>query len=297
MEAYHSLVNDSAMLTPWDTTQPTLTELVRLGMSGNEEPDYITDPVFTRCTPEMYPVWPTPPMVYPTKPDTNFLEQHDVVPHSSHPFPAETLAYLAEDDNSYLKLEQDLTNDTPVDVIGGGVYPSPETFRSAASSNISFVGPLFGGPNANTPLPRTTPNNLNSLSLSCSRPTSSLFLHRDPNEIDITGGQRNVMSHPLTEQHRFSLQKLLGFGSYHDQQNLRALAANHRPIGKCIPNFAPQPSTSFQRFRQARKPSLTSSCAKNGNTKRKYERRTSKEDQINKGNNLWQFIMRLLGKF
>ena len=54
--------------------------------------------------------------------------------------------------------------------------------------------------------------------------------------------------------------------------------------------------TSFPRFRHDIRPALKAPLPAKGETKRKYVKRMSKDEQIQKGNNLWQFLMRLLGE-
>ena len=54
--------------------------------------------------------------------------------------------------------------------------------------------------------------------------------------------------------------------------------------------------TLTPRFRHDIRPALKAPLPAKGETKRKYVKRMSKDEQIQKGNNLWQFLMRLLGE-
>ncbi|XP_063689073.1 uncharacterized protein LOC134822109 [Bolinopsis microptera] len=382
-----SVINDSitemtGLTSPtiWGhfSSQPTLTELVRLGIA-NEEPDYIIDPVYSRYQ-DPSP-WNDVATVGHTKMDqahtqAQFLEQNDMtmIPLSEHSIPPESLAYLVEDDNSYLRLEQDLSSDSPVDVIGDDTL---DTVAVSMFSKLSSVPQMFGNsqlynghslhsisqhsnlnsqhapcskpltslqPHFSKPFPvlqthiscskpntlpalqphlpcskQSTVVNLQQTLLSCSKTNSpnyladqelvagrtvfphlqshvtsrdSLLTSRDA--VITSQGQRNAFPQLQSiSDHRFSLQKLLGFGTPEHQQNLRVLAGGQRPvISRCInPNFSTQNNVSFQRIRQDIRPVLPEKTE----TKRKYVKRMSKDEQIQKGNNLWQFLMRLLG--
>ena len=144
--------------------------------------------------------------------------------------------------------------------------------------------------------------------------------NEDGQEIDVMGGSVGVVPNTNAADHRFSLQTLLGFSSQQVRENARQLE-NSRMKGntrEClqksyIPLMGVQlpmkhSTAGHPRGNACRPRSLTTpnhsrpltttpapSCAHyKTDTKRKYIKRMSKEEQIEKGNTLWQFLMRLL---
>ncbi|KAL5271620.1 hypothetical protein ACHWQZ_G002035 [Mnemiopsis leidyi] len=359
------------------SSQPTLTELVRLGIA-NEEPDYITDPVYSRYQ-EMSP-WHDAISIGHARAEqahtqAHFLEQNDMtmIPPSEHSIPQESLPYLVEDDNSYLRLEQDLSSDCQVDVIGDDTYNITHDtvkipiFSKATTapqhSNPQHSNPQHSNPQQQQHLQLSKPVSLNGLHphRSCSKPNSRTNLvphiscsksvaHSPMQSHQQMSSKQNTLTNlpsctktnpsgllsvsdqlafPQLQSHvtsrdtlmtsrdalitpstpitpiphlqsisdrSFSLQKLLGFGNTEQQQqNLRVLAGHRPVIGRCISQINPQSYDPFQRFRQDMRPALKSPLQAKVETKRKYVKRMSKDEQIQKGNNLWQFLMRLLG--
>ena len=279
-----------------------------------------------------------------------------MIPLSQHSIPPESLAYLVEDDNSYLRLEQDLSSDSPVDVIGDDTLDTavkvsmfsklssvPQMFGNSQhyngdslhsisqqsnvnsqhaqqpcskSMSLTSLQPHFSKPLLQTHISCSKP--LLQTHISCSKPNTALQPHlpcskqntvinlqqtlfscsktNSPNYLadqELVAGQRTVFPHlqsqvtsrdslltsrdavtsrdslmtsrdaVITSQgqrnafpqlqsisdHRFSLQKLLGFGTPEQQQNLRVLAGQRPGISRCInPNFSTQNNVSFQRL-------------------------------------------------
>ena len=268
-----------------------------------------------------------------------------MIPLSQHSIPPESLAYLVEDDNSYLRLEQDLSSDSPVDVIGDDTLDTavkvsmfsklssvPQMFGNSQhynghslhsisqqsnvnsqhaqqpcskSMSLTSLQPHFSKPLLQTHISCSKPNTALQPHLPCSKQNTVINLQQtlfscsktnSPNYLadqELVAGQRTVFPHlqsqvtsrdslltsrdavtsrdslmtsrdaVITSQgqrnafpqlqsisdHRFSLQKLLGFGTPEQQQNLRVLAGQRPGISRCInPNFSTQNNVSFQRL-------------------------------------------------
>ena len=253
-----------------------------------------------------------------------------MVPLTEHSIPQESLAYLVEDDNSYLRLEQDLSSDSPVDVIGDDTFVTHDTvtvpvftkptqlFSTSQHSNslhsnhnpqhpqlsCSKAMPLNGvHPSCSKPLSRSglqthiscsKPTSLSTLqpnqlpcskqqqplqrhNLSCSKTNSPSYLtmsdqteltsqrtafpqlqsHVTSRDAVMTSRDHAVMTSPgqrtafpqlqSISDHRFSLQKLLGFGTPEQQQNLRVLAGQRPALSRCISHINPHNNAPFQR--------------------------------------------------
>ena len=116
-----------------------------------------------------------------------------MIPLSEHSIPQESLPYLVEDDNSYLRLEQDLSSDCQVDVIGDDTYnithdtvkipifskPSPvPQLANPQLANLQHSSPQHHNPQQHLQLCGSKPVSLNTLHphLSCSKPTSRTTL-------------------------------------------------------------------------------------------------------------------------